>query len=90
MLMMFVMDLAVFVFERRVVVFVLVAFGEVQPKTQTHERSSDDEPCRQRFVQQHDGDDRADERRQRKIGACPGGAEVAQGEDEKHETRTDA
>lgn len=49
--MVLVMDVAVLVFKRGVVVFVLVAFGQVQPKPQPHESAGDNEPCRQWLVQ---------------------------------------
>ena len=89
MLVVFIMNVSMFVFERIMLVFVLMVFGYVHPKSETHHGACKHEPHRQRFVQNRDRNDRADKGRQREVGACSGRTEVAQGEDEEHEAHAD-
>src|SRR3954471_12683463 len=62
---------------------VLVPFGQMQPEAGGHQGARDQETGRQRVAQEQDGQDRADEGRQREIGAGAGGAKMAQGQDEQ-------
>ena len=63
-LMVFVMNMPVFMFQRRVRMFVLVALRQMYPKAHCHKGARRDKPDRQRLMEQHQRKHRADERRQ--------------------------
>jgi hypothetical protein len=75
-LVMFVVDVPVLVFDRLVRVFVTVPFGQMKPKAKRHKRAGNDQLSRQRLAEQDDRDDRAKERREREVGSGSGAAET--------------
>jgi hypothetical protein len=81
--MVLVVDVAVLVLQQLVDVLVLVPLGQMQPEAGGHQGARDQDTGRQRVAQEQDGQDRADEGRQREIGAGASGAEMAQGQDEQ-------
>src|SRR5215510_6596549 len=88
MLVMLVVSVSVLMGEPLVLVFVLVALCQVQEDAQRHERTGHEQPRRDGFVEHENREDSAEERGEGEIrsGSCR--AEVAQGEDEQHETHT--
>ena len=50
-LMMWIVDMAVFVLDRLVRVVVLMAFGQMQPEAKGHERAGEDELSRERLAE---------------------------------------
>ena len=89
-LMMLVVDMPVFVFDRLVRMVMLVAFGQMQPDAERHKRAGDDQLNRDWLAQEHDRDDRSNERREREIGRRPGAAEMTQRPHKQYETNPDA
>ena len=59
-------------------VHVLMPLGEMKPHTQAHQQRRYKERCRYRLVERKNGSGGAEERRGRKIGSGPCGAEMAQ------------
>ena len=88
--MMLIVDVSVFVLERLVLMLVAVPFGQMKPEAEGHQHAGNDQLRRHRLVEQDDRDCRAEERREREIGSSPGGAEIAQRQDEQNETDADA
>src|SRR5580698_3264713 len=78
MVMMRIMHMAMLMLERVMGVIVLVALGEMEIKPDCHQRAGCDQHHRQRLAEERDGDDGADEGRDRVIGCGPRGAERAQ------------
>ena len=89
-LMVFVMHVRVVVFERLVIVPMLMAFREMQIKPDGHEQTGPDQLWRERLAEQHKGEKCPDKGRQGKVGAGAGGAEMAQAKHEHHEADADA
>ena len=50
-LMMWIVDMAVFVLDRLVRVVVLMAFGQMQPEAKSHQRAGEDELSRERIAE---------------------------------------
>jgi len=88
MLVMFVVDMPVLVRERFMKMFVLVPFGEMQPKAKPHQQRREGQLGRQRLAKAQ-GDQSADERGQRKIGAGAGRPEIAKRKNEQNEADAD-
>src|SRR4051812_14336643 len=65
--MVLVMHMAVLVFHRLMSMFMLMAFGQMQPEAKAHQEPGDHELRRQRFMKQDKRDDRSNERRNREI-----------------------
>src|SRR5215510_760404 len=88
MLVMLVVNVPVLVGELLVLVFVLVTLCQVQVNAQRHERTGHEQPRRDGFVEHENRKDPAEEWGEGEVrpGSCR--AEVAQGEDEQHETQT--
>ena len=84
MLMMFVMDVPMRVFQQSVMMRVRVALGQVEPHAARHESGSGPERALQRFAQKRQRHQRADKRSQREIRACPRRSDKPQSQ---HETR---
>jgi len=74
---------------RFVHMLVSVAFSQVQPHAERHQRAGDGELQGHRLVEGDHGGDAAVERRGREIGAGARGAEVAQRRDEQREAVMD-
>src|ERR1700722_1166543 len=66
-LMMGIVDMAVFVLDRLVRVVVAMVFGHMQPEAKSHQRAGEDELNRERLSEEDDRNDRAEERRKREI-----------------------
>lgn len=77
MLMMCVMNMKMIMLQSFVNVLVVVPFCQMEIEPQGHQHTGRQELQRQRLVQEDDSQQRTDERRQRKIGPGPGGAEMA-------------
>jgi hypothetical protein len=67
--MMFVVNVAVFMLKHVVLMLMLVPLDKVQPKPAAHKRSRQKQLERQGLVEQGECENRADEGRQREIGA---------------------
>ena len=65
---------------RNMGVHVFMLFSQVQPDASRHQRASNPKPGAWRIAQHDEGNSGPHERRDRKIGAGPGSAEVAQGQ----------
>ena len=89
-LVMFVMDVPVFVLDRLVRMFMTVSLGQMKPEAERHKHAGNDQLSRNRLAEQDDRDDRAEERREREIGSGSGAAEMAQRQHKQHETDPDA
>src|SRR5208337_5605778 len=89
-LMVCVMDVAMFMLERIVNMHVLVPFGNMYPQSDTHQAGRNYQFWRQRVVQQQDGRRGADKRRKRKIGARSRRSQMTQREHEEDEAHADA
>ena len=84
--MMLVVRVEVVVRDDGVSVLVLVMFAQVQPNAERHERGGDPETPGRRIGQEQKRKRGANEGRGGKIGACPRGSEMTQGEHEQCET----
>ena len=80
---MFIMHVLVRMEQRFMRMFVFVPFGQMQPHAQPHQRAGNDQAQCNGFTEQRNRDQRANERRHRKIGAGTRGAEMAQRYHEK-------
>ncbi len=69
MLVMTVVDVAMVMLERFMRMLMAVRFGQVQPESDRHQNSGNDERRGDRFAEHCHGEERADERRGREIGA---------------------
>ena len=90
MLMVLVVAVGMVMFERFVIVLVLVAFRQVQPQADSHQRPGDQQPRGYALIQHKDSKHRTNKGRQRVIGSGPRRAEVAQPEDEHHKADANA
>ena len=72
-LVMFVVDMAVFMLHRLVCVFVFVSLRKVQPDADAHERSRHAKKNRESFLEDHQGEHGPDERGEREISTSPSG-----------------
>ena len=88
-LMMFVVDVPVFVLDHLVRMVMAVSFGQVKPEAERHKHAGAEQLSRHRFAEQHDRDDRAEEWREREISAGSGAAEMAQRQHKQHQTDPD-
>lgn len=86
MLMMFVMDMAMGMLHRFMRMFVVVGFHEMQIKPEAHQHSGNAKAGAERIAQQRHRQQRSGKRRRREIGAGAGSAEIAQTQDEQHQT----
>ena len=68
--------------------FVFMAFGEVKPNTQRHETTGDKKLDGDRLSKSNNGDDRAQKRSGREIGARPRCAEIPERDDEQRKAYT--
>jgi len=71
-----VVDMSMFVFERVVLMLMIVPLGEVQVEANGHQRTCKHELQRERVPEDGHGQQRADEWRQREVGAGAGRTEV--------------
>lgn len=71
-----VVDMSMFVFERVVLVFMIVPLGKVQAKANGHQYTRKNELQRKRVPEDGDGQQRANEWRKREVGAGAGRTEV--------------
>ena len=81
-----VVNMAVIVFKRVVLVFVPMALSEVQPKADAHQYGRQNELWCDWLFEQNDGKYCPDERRERIVGTSAGCAQMAQRENEHDET----
>jgi len=88
MLVMVVMDMPVLVRERFVRMFVLMSFGEMQPKPQSHQQRRESQLGCQRLPETQ-GDQRANEWGQREVSASASGPEMTKGKHEKNKADSD-
>ena len=89
-LVVFVVDMSMFVLDRVVRMLVAMSFGQMKPETERHKPTGDDQLSRHRLAYEDDRDHRAKERGEREIGARAGAAEMTQRRDKQHETHPDA
>jgi hypothetical protein len=89
-LMMGIVDMAMFVLDRFVHVIMLMAFGQMQPEAKSHQRAGEGELSHERLTEENDRDGRAKEWSKREISACPRAAEMTQGQNKQDETDSDA
>ncbi len=85
--MMLVVNMPVLVIERVMDVRVLVPFDEMQANAESHQERSREQAVCDGLLKDENGENRADERRRRKIGAGAGAAEVTKTtneEDKRH------
>src|SRR5579864_489893 len=87
MLVVRVMDMAVLVREGGVSVLVLVALRKMEINAGRDQHPGDAQPRGDGLAEEGDGEPRADERRGRKIGPGPRGAEMPQRQHEQHEAQ---
>lgn len=80
-----VVQMAMIVFQGLVRMLVLVVVYEVDDDADRHQHSTDDEESRDGLTEYRDPENGTNEGRDRKVGACPGGADVAQGDHEENE-----
>ena len=73
----FVVRVQMVMLHRFVAVGVFVLLGEMEPDTPSHQDGSRDQARVERFTEQGDGDQRADEGREREVGPGPRRAEMA-------------
>ncbi len=85
-LVMRIVNVAVLMLYGFMVVFVRMTFSQMQPQTNSHENTGNQKPCRQRLPKQRDGQECADEGRQRIVGAGPSRPKVSQGKYKHHQT----
>ena len=85
-LVVFVMNMWMGVIHRLVCVLMFVSLGQVQPHACRHQSRRSEKATGDRFAEHHNRDRGADERRGREVGAGACGANVAQRQDEQHET----
>ena len=64
MLMVFIVAVRMLMFQRLMLMLVVMSFGEVQPKAQRHHQSGRNQRARQRLLEQQKGKDRPNEGRQ--------------------------
>ena len=88
-LMMFVVDVPVFVLDRLVRMVMAVSFGQMKPEAERHKHAGADQLSRHRLAEQDDRDDRAKERREREISSRSGAAEMTQRQHKQHQTDPD-
>lgn len=87
-LMVHVVSMSMFVLQRLMPVFVLVALGEMQPKAYTHQKRSGQNLYCDRLGKHRDGERCANEGRHREIRSRARGAQISQGEDKKYKRNT--
>lgn len=85
MLVMTIVGVLMLMLLRFVHMLVFVSFGQMQPDTQCHECSSDDQTCVDRFTQKRDCQCHSKKRSDREIGTCPGCSNMAQCNHEKNQ-----
>jgi hypothetical protein len=69
-------------------VLMLMMFDRMQPDANPHKSAGDEQSWSDRITKRHDGDDRAEERRRRKLGARSRSTQLTQCEDVKHKANT--
>jgi hypothetical protein len=72
-LVVFIMDMAVFMLHRLVLMFVFMPFCKVQPDAYAHERSRHAEKNGESFLEDHEREQGPDERSEREISTSPSG-----------------
>ena len=87
-LVMLVMNMGVFVFQFFVLVIMLMAFGQVQPSPKGHQQASHKDAGGERCSKKDGRKDGTDERGGSIVSAGSCRAQIAQGENEKHQTQT--
>ena len=87
-LVVFIVDVSMTVKKGLVLMFMGMAFLEVNPDPQPHQQRSHPKTRRHRFAQQQDGNGGAEERRGGKIGTRACGAQPAQGQYKQHQADT--
>lgn len=90
MAMMVVVNVAVLVLERVVRMVMDVLLSQMEPDAERHQHAGEDQLQRDRLLKQDNRDDRSEKRREGEISPGPRAAEMAQRQDEKHETQADA
>ena len=89
-LMMFVVDVAVFVLQQFMDVFVRMPLGKMNPETDAHQDAGEQQPHCKRFAEESDRQNGADEGGEGIVGAGARAAEVAQGQDKHDKAHADA
>ena len=84
-----VMDMAVFMVQCFVLMIMDVTLRQMDPQPKSHQKAGQDEFCGQRLIEKHHGQQRTDERGEREISAGSGGAEMAQRQNEQNKTDAD-
>ena len=85
MLVVVIMNMGVLMFQRLVDMVVVVPFHQMQIETNGHQHGRENQRNSQRFAKHGDGQQRANERRHREIGAGPRRPEEPQPQHEEHE-----
>jgi hypothetical protein len=84
--MVFIMHVTVAVLRRLVAMRVLVPLGKMQPHPDTHQNRGNDEEWRRLLAKDDERQQRAHERGRRKVGARASGTEMAERQNEEHQT----
>jgi hypothetical protein len=86
--MVFIVTVAMVVFQGLVEMFMLVVLGQVEPHPNHHQQKCRPEKERRHFVKEYYRDQDAEKRRSREVGTRPRRAQIAQRQDKTGETNS--